>query len=61
MLNLYCNLIEMHRLRNELILAASETAVLADIYNAQKKQCSLNNIKLELSDSISFEELEDDN
>jgi hypothetical protein len=32
MLNVYCNMMELQRLRNEIILAASETAVLGEIY-----------------------------
>jgi hypothetical protein len=32
MLQTYLNMIELHRLRNELILAASETSILSEVY-----------------------------
>ena len=32
MLEVYCNLIELHRLRNEIILTVSETQVLREVY-----------------------------
>jgi hypothetical protein len=38
MLKLYCNLVELHRLRNEIILAASECTVLQQVY---LRQCEL--------------------
>ena len=32
MLQTYLNMVELHRLRNEIILAASETAILSEVY-----------------------------
>ena len=58
MLTIYCNMIELHRLRNEIILAATETQLLASIYKQQQELCSCKNIKIELSDSISFDSLD---
>ena len=49
---------ELHRLRNEIILSASETGVLEHIYLEQQKVCACQNIKVELADSISFIDLD---
>ena len=34
MLHLYCNMVEMQRVRAELIIAAAETSILTEIYMA---------------------------
>ena len=58
LLQVYCNIVELHRLRNEIIQAASETRVLTTIYEEQQDLCSCKNIKIELSESISFDKID---
>ena len=58
MLLIYCNMVELQRLRNEIILAASETVALADIYREQQNLCSCKSIKIQLTDGISFDEID---
>ena len=53
LLELYCNIIEVCRIRNEIILAASECMVLKQIYEKQCQKCNLN-LSVDLGDSISF-------
>ena len=62
MLTTYCNMLELLRLRHEIILAASECAVLQQIYMNQAEQCKITGLKVFLADSISFEtvDLQDD-
>jgi len=47
-------MIELHRLRNEIILTASECVVLKQIYKQQCELANCKNIKIEISDGISF-------
>jgi hypothetical protein len=47
-------MVELHRLRNEIILTASETVVLKQIYRQQCEVANCKNIKMEISDGISF-------
>ena len=60
LLQLYCNLVEMLRLRSEIILAASECSILQETY---LKQCSLVGCaaeSAEIKDPIVFT-IEDEN
>ncbi len=60
MLQTYCNMIELVRLRSELILTTSETAVLQKVYLTQCELVGLSDQKVELSDGISFDPLNND-
>lgn len=54
MLQTYCNVAELNRIRQEIILAASETTILTQIY---KSQCALigeKSDKTEFENGISF-------
>ena len=51
-------MMELMRLRHEITLAASECKALAKVYEDQIKACRKTDAKVELPDSISFEQLE---
>lgn len=55
MLQTYLNMIELHRLRNELILAASETAILQEVYVAQCELVGQRNTNTSIAEGISFD------
>lgn len=55
LLTIFCNTIELMRLRHEIILAATECCVLQEIYLKQAETCKLKNLSASLPDSISFE------
>ena len=57
-LQLYCNLVELMRLRHEIILAASECNILEQIYMKQAEACKIKNVSINLPDSISFENVD---
>ncbi len=50
-------MIELHRLRNELILAASETAILQDIYVKQCELVGQRNTNTQIGEGITFDQL----
>ena len=50
-----CNLIEILRLREELIQRIHETDELSIIYKQQLKHCNKDSFKLVLTDSINFD------
>jgi hypothetical protein len=50
----YCNMMELSRLRNELILATTETWMLEQVYLHQCELVGNKNIKLMQSEGISF-------
>lgn len=54
-LQTYCNIVELMRLRHEIILAASECAVLQQIYKNQAQACKIANASVYLSDFINFD------
>lgn len=54
-LTLYCNTIEMLRLREELIAALSESMVLQEIYEAQAKLVNRPNFRPFFTDSVKFD------
>ena len=58
LLQVYCNMMELMRLRHEIILAVSECKALAKVYEKQIQACRKSDAKVELPDSISFEQLE---
>ena len=58
LLHIYCNMMELMRLRHEITLAASECKALAKVYEDQIRACRKTDAKVELPDSISFEQLE---
>lgn len=49
-------MVELHRLRNELILAASETAILSEIYLKQCELMGVRNSSTQLPEGISFDQ-----
>ena len=51
-------MMELMRLRHEIILAVSECKALAKVYEKQIQACRKSDAKVELPDSISFEQLE---
>ena len=55
MLNLYCNTVELLRLRQELIVAMSESKVLQEIYEAQGKLVNRPNFKPFFTDQVKFD------
>lgn len=55
LLEIYCNLCELTRLRNEIILAASETCVLKKVYQNQCNKCKMLNVKSESAEGITFQ------
>ena len=59
LLELYCNMTELVRLRSELINAASETAVLQKIYIEQVGLCGKAHLQPMSDESISFPTLFD--
>lgn len=59
LLTIYCNIIELQRLRSELIVCASECAILQKVYLAQAKACKKNNLRTSTDESISFAPLID--
>lgn len=54
-LKTYCNMMEMHRLRSELMIAASETWMLSEIYLQQCDTVGQKQTKLLQSEGISFD------
>lgn len=60
LLELYCNLTELQRLRNELIMTASENAVLLNTYQQQLDLCKKSHLKACTEESIAFLPLDDD-
>ena len=54
-LQTYCNIVELMRLRHEIILAASECAILQQIYKKQAAACKIANLEVFLSDCINFD------
>ena len=54
-LQTYCNMVELMRLRHEIILAASECAVLQDVYLEQAKVCGVKGLSVFLPDFINFD------
>jgi hypothetical protein len=60
MLEVYCNVMELMRLRNEIIMVASECAVLQKLYTQQAADCNRTHYKCRLPDSVSFPPLEED-
>lgn len=52
MLTLYCNSIELLRLRQELLHAISETVLLSEVYENQCKYVNRQNYKVQFSDQI---------
>ena len=52
MLTLYCNSMEMLRLRHLLLHAISESVLLAEVYEALCKQVNRQNYKVQFSDQI---------
>jgi hypothetical protein len=60
LMHLYCNIVELLRLRNELILARSETAVLESVYAEQKVICGNKGIKMYFEEGISFSSVAED-
>jgi len=59
LLEVYCNMTELVRLRSELINAASETAILQKIYNSQVEKCGKSHLEPLIDESISFPSLFD--
>lgn len=60
LLQTYCNIAELARIRQEIILAATETAILTQIY---MKQCALvgeKNSRVELDSGITWEQGEEE-
>ena len=57
-LEIYCNMMELMRLRHEIILTMSECQVLKNVYKNQAETCKKNDLKIDLPDSVSFEDLE---
>jgi hypothetical protein len=55
MLNLYCNSVELLRLRQELIQSMSESMVLQEIYEAQAKLINRPNFRPFFTDSVKFD------
>lgn len=55
MVELYCNSVEMLRLRQELIQAMSESMVLQEIYEGQAKLVNRPNFKAFFTDSVKFD------
>jgi hypothetical protein len=55
LLEVYCNMMELYRLRNEVILAATETQLLQDIYAAQCQVAGLKTYKVLLEEGIPFD------
>ena len=55
MMIMSCNLLEVLRLREELIHRIYETDILSIIYKAQLKHVNKDNFKLVLTDSINFD------
>ena len=55
LLQTYCNMVELMRLRNEIILAVSECTVLQQIYKNQSVACKIAGLDVFISDSISFD------
>ena len=55
LLTIYCNMVELMRLRHEIILTVSECKALEDIYKKQAEQCRKQGFHVSLPDGISFE------
>lgn len=55
MIHIFCNLVELIRLRESLIVALSESTVLADIYDTLKDMVNRSNFKLLAQSSIPFQ------
>lgn len=55
LLTLYCNMMELLRIRSEIILTASECSILSQIYMQQCEVMKLKNIKLFNDEPISFD------
>ena len=55
LLQTYCNMVELMRLRHEIILAVSECTVLQQIYKNQAQACKIPGIDVFLSDFINFD------
>lgn len=55
MLQVYCNMAEVHRLRAELIVATAETSILSEIYLQQAAVVGQKSMKLVQSEGISFQ------
>ncbi len=58
LLTLYCNMIELHRIRSEIILTTSECSILSQIYKQQCEFVNLKNAKLLNDEAISFDPLD---
>ena len=55
MLRVYCNMMELSRLRSEIIMAASECAMLGDVYQTQCEFAGHKGVKVIQDESISFD------
>ena len=51
-------MMELMRLRHEIILTNSECQVLKQVYQSQCESCKKGDVKVDLPDCVSFEELE---
>ncbi|CDW83349.1 UNKNOWN [Stylonychia lemnae] len=55
MLQIYCNTVELLRLRQELLFAVSESMLLQEVYENQSKMVNRQNFKVIYSDQINFD------
>ena len=53
-LQTYCNMVELMRLRHEISLAATECAILAQVYKSQANTCKIAGAEVFLKDYINF-------
>lgn len=58
MLTLYCNMMELHRIRSEIILTTSECSILSQIYLQQCQFVNFKKAQLVADEPISFDPLE---